>query len=93
MLADEHPEMDVRGPHAYGGTAVSFLLYVEDVDRVFADALRAGARQLRAVENKFYGDRAGMLEDPFGHQWMIATHVEDVTPEEMRRRAAQQSQA
>jgi PhnB protein len=88
MLADEHPEMGVRSPGAYGGTPVSFLLYVEDVDRVFRAAIDAGAKELRPIENRFYGDRSGMLQDPFGHQWMIATHVEDVAPEELQRRAA-----
>ncbi len=90
MLADEHPEMGARSPRAYGGTPNSFLLYVEDVDRVFREAIEAGAKSLRPVENKFYGDRSGMIEDPFGHQWAIATHVEDVPPEEMQRRAAGQ---
>lgn len=89
MLADEHPEMGVRSPKAYGGTPLSLMLYVDDVDRVFQRSLDAGAKALRPVENKFYGDRAGMIEDPFGHHWSIATHVEDVPPEEMKRRLAQ----
>lgn len=88
MLADEHPGMGHRSPRAIGGTAVSILLYVEDVDKVFSRAVAAGAKAQRPVENQFYGDRAGTLEDPFGHVWTIATHVEDVPPEEMKRRAA-----
>jgi PhnB protein len=86
MLADEHPDMGYRGPHALGGSSVSILLYLEDVDEVFERALKAGAKALRPVTNQFYGDRSGTLEDPFGHVWTIATHVEDVSPEEMKRR-------
>ena len=87
MLADEHPDMGYRGPQSIGGTAVSILLYVEDVDKLFDRAVKAGAKSQRPVANQFYGDRAGTLEDPFGHVWTIATHVEDVPPEEMKRRA------
>ena len=87
MLADEHPTMGYRGPHALGGSSVSILLYLEDVDAVYARAVRAGAKPLRPVANQFYGDRSGTLEDPFGHVWTIATHVEDVPPEELKRRA------
>jgi len=87
MLADEHPAMGYRGPRALGGSSVSILLYLEDVDAVFERAVKAGARALRPVANQFYGDRSGALEDPFGHVWTIATHVEDVPPEEMKRRA------
>lgn len=89
MLADEFPDMDVRSPKTVGGTPVTLILYVEDVDAVFDRALRAGATALRAVENQFYGDRSGQFEDPFGHRWNIATHIEDVPPEEMAQRAAQ----
>lgn len=88
MLADEHPDMDIRGPHTVGGTPVTLHVYVEDVDGVFERALQAGAKALRPVEDKFYGDRAGQFEDPFGHRWDVATHVEDVPPEEMSKRAA-----
>jgi PhnB protein len=88
MLADEHPEMGARGPAAFGGAAVSLHLYVEDVDATVARALAAGARLLRPVEDKFYGDRAGTIEDPFGHQWHVSTHKEDVPPDELARRAA-----
>jgi PhnB protein len=88
MLADEHPSMGYRGPRSLGGSSVSILLYVEDVDRVFERAVQAGAKVQRPVADQFYGDRSGTLEDPFGHVWTVATHVEDVSPEEMERRAA-----
>ena len=87
MLADEHPAMGYRGPRSLGGSSVSILLYLEDVDGVFERAVKAGAKAQRPVMNQFYGDRSGTLEDPFGHVWTIATHVEDVPPEEMKRRA------
>jgi len=87
MLADEHPERGYRGPKAFGGSAVSLMLYVPSVDEVFKRAVAAGAKELRPVADQFYGDRLGTLEDPFGHVWTIATHVEDVSPEEMRRRS------
>jgi len=87
MLADEHPEMNARGPKAVGGSPVSLHVYVEDVDAVFARALEAGAKELRPVEDKFYGDRMGAFEDPFGHEWSIASHVEDVPQDEMAKRA------
>ena len=88
MLSDEAPEMGYRSPKAYKGTPVSLMIYVEDVDRVFKDALAAGATELKAVQDQFYGDRSGTLTDPFGHVWTIATHKEDVPPEEMDRRMA-----
>ena len=87
MLADEHPAMGYRSPRSLGGSSSSILLYLEGVDEVFERAVRAGARAHRPVTNQFYGDRSGTLEDPFGHVWTIATHVEDVPPEEMQRRA------
>lgn len=87
MLADEHPDMGYRGPRSLGGSSVSILLYLEDVDEVFARAVEAGAKPLREIANQFYGDRSGTLEDPFGHVWTVATHVEDVPPEELERRA------
>jgi PhnB protein len=92
MLADEHADMGFRSPQSLGGSPVSLLLYVENVDNVFKGAISAGAKQLRPVMDQFYGDRNGTLEDPFGHIWTIATHVEDVTPEEMKRRMAAQFQ-
>ena len=87
MLADEHPAMGYRSPRALGGSSVSILLYLEGVDAVFERAVKAGAKALRPITNQFYGDRSGTLEDPFGHVWTIATHVEDVPPEELKRRA------
>jgi len=89
MLADENPEMGARSPRSVGGSPVTIHTYVDDVDTVFARALAAGASSLREVEDQFYGDRSGQLEDPFGHRWNLATHVEDVSPEEMSRRAAE----
>jgi PhnB protein len=88
MLADEYPDMGFRNPHAYGGTPVSLLLYVEDVDAVAKCAVSLGAKELRPVADMFYGDRIGTFEDPFGHVWSIATHVEDVPMDEMKKRAA-----
>lgn len=93
MLADEYPEMGIRGPKAIGGTAVTLNVYVDDVDTVFDRAVRAGAKALRPVEDQFYGDRSGQFEDPFGHRWSVATHVEDVPPEEMAKRAAEAAEA
>jgi PhnB protein len=89
MLSDEFPEMGVRSPKAVGGTPVTISLYVHDVDSIFEAALEAGATELRPVENQFYGDRTGQFEDPFGHRWSVATHVEDVPPDEMEKRAAE----
>ena len=86
MLADEYPEMGFVGPQARGGASMCLLVYVEDVDACYARALAAGAKSLRPVQNQFYGDRAGTIEDPFGHYWTIATHKEDVAPEELKRR-------
>lgn len=86
MLADEHPEMGAVSPDSLGGSAVSLMVYVEDVDTVFRRALEAGATETRAVRDQFYGDRSGNLKDPFGHMWTVATHVEDVTPEQLEER-------
>jgi len=88
MLADENPEMGARGPKAFGGSPITVHVYVEDSDAAFKRAIDAGAKSLRAIEDQFYGDRSGQFEDPFGHKWNVATHVEDVPPEEMRERAA-----
>jgi PhnB protein len=88
MLADANPDMDVRSPKSIGGTPIALHVYVDDVDSVFGRAIEAGAKQLRPVENQFYGDRSGQFEDPFGHRWNVATHVEDVPPDEMTKRAA-----
>ena len=89
MLADEFPDMGHLGPKSRGGTTVSLMVYVPDVDATFRQAIDAGATQKRPVEDQFWGDRMGTLEDPFGHQWSLATHVEDVSPAEMERRMAQ----
>jgi PhnB protein len=88
MLADEHPEINARGPRTLGGSPVTFVLYVEDVDAQVERAVAAGAKVTRPVADQFYGDRTGGVEDPFGHVWFIATHVEDVPPDELKRRAA-----
>ena len=89
MLADEMPDAGNQSPRAVGGTPVTVMVYVEDVDSVFGRALAAGAKELRPLENQFYGDRSGSFEDPFGHSWFVASHVEDVSEEEMGRRAAE----
>jgi len=88
MLAEENPERGAKSPPAFGGSPVSLLVYVPKVDEVFAKALAAGAKQLRPVENQFYGDRSGGFADPFGHTWHVSTHVEDVSPEELEKRMA-----
>lgn len=92
MLADEAPDLGYFGPTTLGGTPVGLHVYIKDVDKVVARALAAGAKLTRPVEDKFYGDRSGTIEDPFGHRWHVTTHVEDVPPKEMARRAAQQPQ-
>ena len=89
MLADEHPDIGAVGPKTVGGTPVMISVYVEDVDSVFDAAIQAGATEIRAVEDQFYGDRSGQFEDPFGHRWNVSTHVEDVPPEEMEKRMAE----
>ena len=86
MLADEHPEMGYVGPQALGGTPVSLMLYVEDADAVFAKATAQGASVVKPMQNQFYGDRSGTVKDPFGHVWTVATHIEDLTPEEIQKR-------
>jgi PhnB protein len=87
MLADEFPDMGAVSPKTVGGTPVTLGIYVEDVDKTFDSAVQAGAKVLRPVEDQFYGDRSGQIEDPFGHRWSISTHVEDVPPDEMAKRA------
>jgi PhnB protein len=88
MLADEFPDMGVRGPKTIGGSPVSILVYVQDVDAVFDQAVKAGATAREQPDDKFYGDRSGTFEDPFGQVWNVATHIEDVPPDEMATRAA-----
>jgi len=89
MLADEFPSMGYRSPQSLGGSPVSLLLYVEDVDAFFGQAIAAGARETMALADQFDGDRRGTLTDPFGHVWLLATKKEDISPEEMQRRFAE----
>lgn len=89
MLADEFPQMGFRGPESLGGSPVGLMIYVADVDTQFAQALAAGGTVVKPLQNQFYGDRSGTIKDPFGHLWTISTHVEDVSPEEVARRAAE----
>jgi PhnB protein len=88
MLADEFPQMGAKSPQTIGGSPVGICLYVEKVDDRFKQALAAGAKEVRPVKDQFYGDRSGTLLDPFGHQWTIATHIEDVSPAEIEKRFA-----
>jgi PhnB protein len=87
MLADEFPDHDAHSPRKFGGSPVGLHVYCEDVDAVAAKATAAGATVKRPIANQFYGDRAGTLEDPFGHVWHLSTHIEDVSPDELARRA------
>jgi len=93
MLADEFPEMGYKSPKSLGGSPVSIMIYVDDVDTVFKQAVDAGGKEQRPIKDQFYGDRSGTLEDPFGHVWHVATHKEDISPEEMERRAKAASAA
>ena len=86
MLADEQPALGYQGPKALGGTPVSLMIYVEDVDTIYRQAMAAGGKELKPLQDQFYGDRSGTLADPYGHIWTVATHKEDVTPEEMDKR-------
>jgi PhnB protein len=88
MLADEFPEMGAKSPQTIGGTPVGLCVYVENVDLVFKQAIAAGGKEEKPLTDQFYGDRSGTLIDPFGHKWTIATHIEDVSSEEMKRRMA-----
>ena len=87
MLADEYPDMGYRSPKTLGGAGISLLLYVKDVDGTVKQAVDAGAKIERPLQDQFYGDRTGTIQDPFGHVWTIATHIEDVSPEEMLERS------
>ncbi|MGL4461437.1 MAG: VOC family protein [Planctomycetia bacterium] len=89
MLADEFPDMGYRGPHSLGGSSVSILLYVDDVDACFRRAVDAGAKEMMDVQDQFDGDRRGTVSDPFGHLWLIATRKETISPDEMRKRYAE----
>lgn len=86
MMSDENPDWGSRSPQTVGGSPASFMIYLPDVDKAFERALAAGGKPLRPVQDQFYGDRSGTLEDPFGYQWTLATHVEDVSDEEVKRR-------
>src|SRR5436309_14005021 len=88
MLADEFPQMGAKSPQTIGGTPVGICVYVQDVDAVYKQAIAAGGKEERPLQNQFYGDRSGTFLDPFGHQWTIATHIEDVSHEEIGRRMA-----
>ncbi len=92
MLADEAPERGIHGPQHYGGAAFTLMHYTEDCDATLKKALAAGAKSLREPADQFYGDRMAGFEDPFGFQWYVATHVKDMTPEELQRAAAEQPQ-
>jgi PhnB protein len=86
MLADESPERNVRSPATLGGSSVHMMVYLADSDAAMKQALAAGATEVRPIANQFYGDRSGTISDPFGHQWTLSTHVEDVSDAEMQRR-------
>ena len=88
MLADEDPARGIMGPHTVGGYSLGLHLSIENVDAVMQKALANGAKQLHPVKDQLYGDRSGSLLDPFGHMWTVATHIEDVTPEELKKRMA-----
>lgn len=88
MLADEFPAMGALSPETVGGTPLTLMVYVEDVDKFTENAVKEGLEVMRPIEDQFYGDRSGQFKDPFGHQWCFATHVEDVSPEEIEKRAA-----
>jgi uncharacterized glyoxalase superfamily protein PhnB len=87
MLADEMPDQGGRGPKSIGGTPVSFFVYGENVDAAWKRAVDAGAKPIVPLADQFWGDRTGCLEDPFGHQWWLAQHIKDLTPEELRKNA------
>ena len=88
MLSDEHPQIGYKGPKSMGGTPVSLMIYVDDVDTIYKRAIESGGVEVKALQDQFYGDRSGTLTDPFGHVWTVATHKEDVTPEEIETRLA-----
>lgn len=88
MLADEFPEMEFVSPQTLGGSPIGLMIYVDDVDTMFNQAISAGATEVKPLQDQFYGDRSGTIKDPFGHVWTVATHVEDVAPEELQKRAA-----
>lgn len=87
MIADEHPEMGFLSPQSLGGSPVNLMVHVDDARLAFTQAINAGATELRALADQFYGERSGQIKDPFGFVWTITQHIEDVTPEEMEKRA------
>ncbi len=89
MLSDEHPDMGALGPKTIGGSPINLMIYSENVDEAWPKALKAGGKELRPLKDQFYGDRSGTFEDPFGFQWTIATHKEDLTPEQINQRMAE----
>jgi PhnB protein len=91
MLADEFPDMDFRSPHAIGGSPVHLHMYVDNSDAVVDQAVGAGAKLVRPVQDQFYGDRSGSVADPYGHVWHVSTHKEDLSMDELQKRAAQQA--
>lgn len=91
MLADEFPDLDALGPNKRGGATASFMIYVPDADAAYDKAVKAGAKADRPLKNEFWGDRIGTVVDPFGHKWSLATHLEEVAPEEMQKRMAEWS--
>jgi PhnB protein len=93
MLADENPQTGIMSPQTIGGSPSSLHVYVENVDAVIQKAIESKAKLLRPIKDQFYGDRSGSILDPFGHMWSVATHVEDVSPEEMKKRMAAMSQS
>jgi len=92
MLADEFPERGIHGPQHYGGAPMTLMLYTEDCDAVYQKAIAAGSKSVREPADQFYGDRMAGFEDPFGFQWYVATHIKDMSPEELQRAAAEQPQ-
>jgi uncharacterized glyoxalase superfamily protein PhnB len=88
MLADEMPEMGSKSPQTLGGAGASLMIYTKNVDALFDQAVKAGAKVVMPVADMFWGDRYGQVEDPFGHRWALATHMEDMSPKEMNKRAA-----
>jgi PhnB protein len=93
LISEETPNGGLRSPQSLGGSTVSIVLYLKDVDSAFEQALSAGAKEQQALGNMFWGDRYGRVTDPFGHSWSLATHIEDVSPEEMSRRAQEAMKA
>jgi len=87
MLSDPFPQASTKTPKELGGTSVSMMVYVDDIDGLYKQAIDAGATSLLEPDDMFWGDRFGSVQDPFGHSWTIATHIEDVSPEELKKRS------